>query len=220
MVIRLGMPAVQLRLAGRGGEGTALSGLSAGDCPFTFTDGRGRSYETLVSVGQTAALSLHTFVVAASSSASEDGSIYTSVTTGLPPYQYLWSTGATSTSLTGLAPGKYSLTVTDGAVCEHQYFFEVQYASFTSEVPQSRKMTFRPNPASQLVEIHWAHAVPAGSYLTLVDVAGRAVKSVAVERSTQVQAFSLVDCPAGAYLLCVVEKGKVVAREKLVVLAP
>ncbi|HMC96770.1 MAG TPA: SprB repeat-containing protein, partial [Flavobacteriales bacterium] len=32
---------------------------------------------------------------------------------GLPPYTYLWSTSATTDTITGLAPGNYSVTVTD-----------------------------------------------------------------------------------------------------------
>ena len=44
---------------------------------------------------------------------SSTGSITTTVTGGLAPYTYLWSNGATSANLTGLAAGSYSLTVTD-----------------------------------------------------------------------------------------------------------
>lgn len=44
---------------------------------------------------------------------NEDGSIITSVEGGNAPYTYEWSNGATTTNLTGLAPGSYILTVTD-----------------------------------------------------------------------------------------------------------
>ncbi|WP_460958443.1 SdrD B-like domain-containing protein, partial [Spirosoma litoris] len=40
-----------------------------------------------------------------------------SVVGGTPGYSYLWSTGSASTSLTGLAAGTYSLTVTDSKGC-------------------------------------------------------------------------------------------------------
>ncbi|WP_460958487.1 beta strand repeat-containing protein, partial [Spirosoma litoris] len=40
-----------------------------------------------------------------------------SVVGGTPGYSYLWSTGSTATSLTGLAAGTYSLTVTDSKGC-------------------------------------------------------------------------------------------------------
>lgn len=37
----------------------------------------------------------------------------TSVTNGVAPYTYLWNTGATTTSITALAPGKYWVTIKD-----------------------------------------------------------------------------------------------------------
>jgi hypothetical protein len=42
-----------------------------------------------------------------------DGSILTTVSGGIPPYNYLWSTGETGPSVTGLPTGTYQLTVTD-----------------------------------------------------------------------------------------------------------
>jgi uncharacterized repeat protein (TIGR01451 family) len=41
------------------------------------------------------------------------GYAYAWVSGGVPPYSYLWSTGATTDTITGLAPGTYSVTVTD-----------------------------------------------------------------------------------------------------------
>lgn len=47
-----------------------------------------------------------------------DGSATATATGGSEPYNYLWSTGATSASITGLAAGSYSLTLTDDNGCE------------------------------------------------------------------------------------------------------
>ncbi|MCB0768115.1 MAG: hypothetical protein KDB95_12980, partial [Flavobacteriales bacterium] len=43
-----------------------------------------------------------------------NGRINSSVSGGLPPYSYAWSNGATAEDLVDLAPGTYTLTVTDG----------------------------------------------------------------------------------------------------------
>ena len=45
------------------------------------------------------------------------GSASVSVTGGTPPYHYAWSTGAVSSSVSNLAQGGYSLTVTDANSC-------------------------------------------------------------------------------------------------------
>jgi hypothetical protein len=42
-----------------------------------------------------------------------NGKIVASVTGGITPYTYLWSTGATSNTVSNLSAGNYSLTVTD-----------------------------------------------------------------------------------------------------------
>lgn len=48
---------------------------------------------------------------------TQNGSIYTSVSGGTPPYSFQWSNGATSDSLSGLAVGGYHLIVTDSIGC-------------------------------------------------------------------------------------------------------
>ncbi|RMG84990.1 MAG: hypothetical protein D6714_06825, partial [Bacteroidetes bacterium] len=42
-----------------------------------------------------------------------DGSVYSEVTGGVPPYLYLWNNGFSSADLTGIGAGNYALTVTD-----------------------------------------------------------------------------------------------------------
>jgi hypothetical protein len=46
--------------------------------------------------------------------------------TGVPPYTYLWSTGATTSSITGLVAGFYQVTVTDANGCAAQGYASVQ----------------------------------------------------------------------------------------------
>ncbi|MCO5288691.1 MAG: SprB repeat-containing protein [Bacteroidetes bacterium] len=46
-----------------------------------------------------------------------NGSITTSVSGGTPTYTYLWNTGATTSSITNVAAGTYTVTVTDSKLC-------------------------------------------------------------------------------------------------------
>ncbi|RMD72819.1 MAG: hypothetical protein D6818_05745, partial [Bacteroidetes bacterium] len=55
-----------------------------------------------------------------------DGQASANPATGQPPYTYAWSTGATTPAITGLAPGTYSVTVTDANGCTASETFEVQ----------------------------------------------------------------------------------------------
>jgi hypothetical protein len=49
-----------------------------------------------------------------------DGSIETLVTGGVSPFEYLWNSGATTSSISALAVGNYTLKVTDHAGCTMQ----------------------------------------------------------------------------------------------------
>lgn len=49
---------------------------------------------------------------------SNDGSVSVSVSGGTEPYEYLWSTGATTTSVDELSPDTYSVDVTDANGCK------------------------------------------------------------------------------------------------------
>ncbi|MCB0549084.1 MAG: gliding motility-associated C-terminal domain-containing protein [Phaeodactylibacter sp.] len=47
-----------------------------------------------------------------------DGQIQALPVGGIPGYAFLWSTGDTASTLTGLCPGAYQVTVTDGSGCQ------------------------------------------------------------------------------------------------------
>ncbi|MBL0343076.1 MAG: SprB repeat-containing protein [Bacteroidetes bacterium] len=56
-------------------------------------------------------------VVDATCASANDGSI-TVIPTGVPPYTYLWNTGATTPTLANIPAGIYTITVTDSTLCD------------------------------------------------------------------------------------------------------
>ncbi len=54
-----------------------------------------------------------------------NGSAIATPSEGLAPYSYLWSTGADTESISGLAAGTYELTVTDSNLCEDNKIFTI-----------------------------------------------------------------------------------------------
>lgn len=99
---------------------TGSDGL-AGFYPFTITVDDGacpipaaQSYAYTIEVIDGVFLDLQ--ATDASCTGQTDGSVQSNVLDGLPPYQYLWSTGATTPNITG-GSGTYSLVVTDANGC-------------------------------------------------------------------------------------------------------
>jgi hypothetical protein len=94
-----------------------LTGLVAGSYSVTVTDDNGCSASLgPISISQPALLAaseVHTPTCLT----SPDGSITLTVNGGTTPYTYLWSNGAITQNLTGLAAGSYSVTVTDAHGC-------------------------------------------------------------------------------------------------------
>lgn len=58
-----------------------------------------------------------------------NGRIVINVTSGKAPFEYLWSTGATTANLEGASAGTFSVTITDGDGCVGSQSFELTAAS-------------------------------------------------------------------------------------------
>ena len=95
-----------------------ISNLSAGFYVVTVTDKNGCTINYSANLSQPAA------ALAATTSKTNilcrndlSGEVITNVTGGTTPYNYNWSNGATSASISGLAAGTYTVTITDAHNC-------------------------------------------------------------------------------------------------------
>lgn len=100
--------------------GTTRTNLAAGTYGVTVSDksNPAKTASQLIVVGQPAAALTVTGVPTNSTGAN--GAIDASVSGGTPDYTYQWSGGSTATTqdITGLAPGTYTLVVTDANGCK------------------------------------------------------------------------------------------------------
>lgn len=93
------------------------SGLTLGNYVVTVTDMNGCKGITSITINEPSALSLNSTFSNVSCQGNNDGSADVTVTGGSSPYTYLWNNSNSTQNITSLAPGNYSVTVTDNKGC-------------------------------------------------------------------------------------------------------
>jgi gliding motility-associated-like protein len=108
------------------GNVNTVTGLLAGSYTVTITDGNGCSHVEQIAVSNVAGpTSTGAVVLAPACFGGNTGSISLTPTGGTAPYSFLWSTAATTSSITGISAGDYVVTVTDNAGCKRVEVFQV-----------------------------------------------------------------------------------------------
>ncbi|MCO6479662.1 MAG: T9SS type A sorting domain-containing protein [Phaeodactylibacter sp.] len=102
------------------GQATATAtGLAPGMYTLTMTDSNGCEAVATAEMEEPPLLEASAMALtSASCPEASDGAATAIVTGGKPDYSFAWSTGQSAATATGLAPGMYSLTVTDANGCE------------------------------------------------------------------------------------------------------
>jgi len=95
----------------------SIGGLQAGPYQVTVSDGGGCSIVKSFTITSPAPVSLTTSTTQASCGVS-DGSASVTASGGTSPYSYAWSTAATSTTISNVGAGTYSVLVTDKNGCK------------------------------------------------------------------------------------------------------
>lgn len=134
-----GTPTIQWDVAAGSSTDLTAINLAAGTYSFTVTDAAGCTFSDVAMVTQPTELRTSLNQADATCASDADGSIIPTVNGGIPNYTYTWSNGSTSTTLTQLIAGNYTLTVTDANGCE-----SVESAVITAPDPVVAAATAEP----------------------------------------------------------------------------
>jgi hypothetical protein len=101
-----------------GGTGATASGLAAGTYTVTIKDANNcTSTATQVVAQPASALTAATTPVSSTCTSNNNGQASVLAGGGTAGYSYLWSTGGTNSSISGLGSATYDVTVTDAKNC-------------------------------------------------------------------------------------------------------
>jgi len=105
-----------------GGTNNNQNNLGAGNYSVQIMDGEGCTITSLFNITQPAALVMDaTTNQDITCNEFNNGSITVSAAGGTAPYNYLWNNAATGNSVSNLAAGNYSVTVTDNNGCTNTF---------------------------------------------------------------------------------------------------
>lgn len=133
--------------------------------------------------------------------AGTNGTAAVNAGAGYPPYAYLWSTGATTPSISGLAPGQYAVSVTDSRGCFDEITFEIGTVS-TPNIPGLRALALWPNPNDGRCTLNLELEAPSEIRLEAFNLNGQKVwEQQAGQLGTLTTRIDLNTQPPGIYFL-------------------
>ena len=100
-----------------GGTGATRNNLTAAFYTITVTDDNACTSVNNISISEPPVLTATVTKTNETYNDADDGTANLNVIGGTPAYSYLWSNGANSSSITGLAPSNYTVTITDSKAC-------------------------------------------------------------------------------------------------------
>ncbi|HTL81199.1 MAG TPA: gliding motility-associated C-terminal domain-containing protein [Bacteroidia bacterium] len=99
-----------------GGTNATANNLAAGTYTVTVTGSDGCAQTQIVTLTQPTAVA-STAGSTPESCGSNDGTAFVNASGGTPGYTYLWNNNSTNDTITGIATGSYSVTITDANGC-------------------------------------------------------------------------------------------------------
>lgn len=91
--------------------------------------------------------------IVGASTTGTNGSIDATITGGQAPYTFSWSNGAITEDISSLAPGTYTLTVTDDYGCSSSQIFTVSTTTTLDQLAINYQLSVVPNPTNDCFKL-------------------------------------------------------------------
>lgn len=205
-----------------------IDGSGYGSCSVDCRDASGctiRGYRTYVDDWMELSASFE--ITPASSENTPNGAIDMLVHSGMPPYTYTWSNGATTKDIRNLLPGHYSVEIRDMMGCVTNVTATVDVSSPTKNMFSPGGVegdlsiqSIVPNPVNDLAEVQYTLRAVTDVKVEIYDELGQLVYSYNQgQKPVGLHSAWLPtsELPAGRYSCRLVSRGGIAAVPFLVV---
>ena len=210
-----GNPAYSYLWSSNGQTTSTATGLSAAIYNVTVTEASGCTKSATVAITQPQTVVASMNITNSTSCSANDGSISSSVSGGTQPYSYVWSNSATTSAISGLAQGTYTLTVTDFNGCTKTFTATVSCPNSVSQQSSKNEFTISPNPFSFQTTLQTTVFLNNAT-LTVYNSLGKAVKQID-NLAGPTAIFQRDNLPSGLYFVRLTQEGKPFSVNKLVI---
>ncbi|MBN2682725.1 MAG: PKD domain-containing protein [Bacteroidales bacterium] len=188
-----------------GGNAATETGLAAGLVTVTVSDAN--SCEAIISttILEPDELSIVMTSTPEDPVGSSNGTATATVSGGTSGYSYLWSPGGgTNSTITGLAFGTYSVTVTDANNCQDTASVYVDFVDGISSQSQTPSYTIYPNPTTGRIIVSFVNL--DAEIISVNDLIGKTVLRQKV--NGDLVEINLSNLEQGVYFVSFVANGK------------
>jgi hypothetical protein len=136
------------------------------------------------------------------------------VTGGVAPYQYSWSTGATTRDIKVESSGTYSVVIVDNNLCSIKGTTEVVESVSAVDSEWLAKWRIYPNPASEYIVINNLDRLFGEGNLEIHNIAGQMVHKAVISNDAKIDVSSFIP---GLYT-ATIQANKTTGKFKFVVI--
>jgi hypothetical protein len=143
-----------------------------------------------------------------------DGKVRVTVGAGNPPYQFVWSNGVTGDSISGLANGSYTVTVTDAFGCTATLSVHVGTTA-VQEIAGLNRFSLQPNPTTGATTLLVELAENTGNLrVQVLNLLGQTLWETNTSNTDRIsEQLNLNTQPDGIYLVRLIANGQVATRK-------
>lgn len=132
-------------------------------------------------------------------------------------YQFLWSTGATTPYANHLAPGAYSVLISDPSGCTESITLSTDVIVPVTEQHAGIDLALSPNPVKSMLALDLQLQAPATVEIEILNIFGQTLQHLDMGKTGRVeQLLDLRDYPDGMYFVQVQADRKAVLRKVMI----